>query len=124
MPEGAEGGGAQPVQVHGPITQGALLMGRHNRHFPNRFVAQVQADGALLGGAGMGIEARLSQLVAAAGGEETELGRSAIAGASRLVDSRTPQSMGALFKAMVIAHADLPTPAPFAADVPAPDAAP
>ena len=49
---------------------------------------------------------------------------SAIAGASRLVDSRTPQSMGALFKAMVIAHADLPTPAPFAADVPAPDAAP
>ena len=79
---------------------------------------------ALLGGAGMGIEARLSQLVAAAGGEETELGRSAIAGASRLVDSRTPQSMGALFKAMVIAHADLPTPAPFAADVPAPDGTP
>jgi hypothetical protein len=60
------------------------------------------------------LQARLSQLVAAAGGEDTALGRSAIEGATRLVDSRTPSSMGRLFKALAITHADLPSPEPFA----------
>lgn len=59
------------------------------------------------------LQARLSQLVAAAGGEDTALGRSVIEGATRLVDSRTPSSMGRLFKALAITHADLPPPEPF-----------
>ena len=59
------------------------------------------------------LQARLSQLVSAAGGENTELGRSAIEGATRLVDSRTSSSMGRLFKALSITHADLPPPEPF-----------
>lgn len=59
------------------------------------------------------VQARLSQLVSAAGGEQTELGRAAIQGATRLVDSRTPSSMGRLFKALAITHADLPPPEPF-----------
>ena len=64
---------------------------------------------------GLGIEARLSQLVSAAGGETTELGRGAIQGATRLVDSRDPTSMGRLFKCLAITSAGLPQPEPFGA---------
>ena len=71
--------GSGGVQTYGPITQGELLMG-------------------------LGMEARLGQLVAAAGGEQTDSAKAAISAAQRLVDSREATSMGRLFKALAITH--------------------